>query len=294
MPTPAAPAAGQPQNARRGVALALAAVLAFTFMDSLLKYLAQDLPVMQVFLFRWGFAMFPILLVVQRGGGWRGLRTRRLKLHLLRSVLSTVALGGFIFAFGHMLLADVVAISFAAPLMITAMSAPLLGERVDGKRWIAVVVGFAGVLVIARPGSGLFGLNALVALGATTVYALGIIVVRRLGATETTASMSFYLGISSVVTALFFIPFGWVDPTPTQWALLIVLGLIGGTANMLVTAAYRCAPVATIAPLDYTLLLGTTLIGFYVFHEIPDIFVFVGAAIVIASGLFIIHAGTRR
>ena len=106
--------------------------------------------------------------------------------------------------------------------------------------------------------------------------------------------MSFYLAVSSVVTGLFFIPFGWVQPTLTQWVLLAALGIVGGTANMLVTAAYRCAPVATIAPLDYTLLIGTTVIGYYVFNELPDGFVFVGAAIVVASGLFVIHAGTRR
>ncbi len=299
MTTATAPGDARPQNvrpadARRGVALALAAVLAFTVMDSLLKRLTQDFPVMEVFLFRWTFALPPILWLVWRDGGWGGLRTRRMKLHGLRSVLSTLALGGFIYAFGHMQLADVVAISFAAPLMMTAMSVPLLGEKVDGVRWAAVIVGFAGVLVIARPGSSLFGLNALIALAATTVYAIGIIIVRKLGSTESTAAMSFYLAVSSVLTGLLFIPFGFIWPTPYQWVLLALLGTIGGTANMLVTAAYRCAPVATVAPLDYTLLIGTTAIGYFVFGEMPDVWVFAGAAIVTASGIFIIRAATRR
>ncbi len=281
-------------NKRRGIALALAAVAAFTVMDSLLKWLAGEFPVMEVFLFRWVFALAPIALLVRRDGGWPRLRTRRLGAHLWRSAVNTIALGSFIYAFGHMALADVVAISFAAPLLVTALSAPLLGEKVDGKRWLAVLAGFAGVLVIARPGSGVFGIPALVALGATFFYAVGLIMMRRLGATESTASLTFYLAISSIAVGLGAIPFGFVWPQGWQWALLALLGTIGGIANMLVTAAYRCAPMATIAPLDYSLLLGTTVIGYVVFHELPDPLVFAGAGIVIATGLYIIYADTRR
>ena len=281
-------------NSRRGVVLALLAVLAFTVMDSLLKWLAAEFPVMQVFLFRWLFALLPIAALVRREGGWPALRTTRLAAHLWRSALSSLALVCYIYAFSHMQLADVVAISFAAPLIVTALSAPLLGERVDGRRWLAVLTGFAGVLVIVRPGSGLFGISAAVAMAGTVIYAGGLILVRRLGATESTASMSFYLAVSSIAVALCAIPFGWVWPHGWQWALLAALGLIGGVANMLVTAAYRCAPVATVAPLDYGMLVGTTAIGYFVFGELPDLLVFAGAGIVIATGLYIIYADTRR
>ncbi len=294
MTTAAAPGISRPHNVRRGVVQAMLAVLAFTVMDSLLKKMASELPVMQVFLFRWVFALPPILLVVSRNGGFRAMRTKRLTAHLWRSALSTISLGGFIYAFGHMKLADVVAISFAAPVLVTVFSGKLLGEHVDRKRWIAVLAGFAGVLVITRPGTGVFGLAAAVALGATLFYAVGLILVRRLGATESTAATSFILAISSIVTGLCFIPFGWVWPSGAQLAWLAVMGTVGGTANMLVTAAYRNAPAATVAPLDYTLLIGTTAIGYFVFNEVPDVWVFVGAAIVVASGLTIIYAGTRR
>lgn len=272
---------------------ALAAVGLFTVMDSLLRAVSPLFPVTEVFLFRWMFALPPILLIVRRGGGVTKLRTRRFGAHVVRATVNTLSLFLFIYAFGHMRLADVIAISFAAPLIVTFLSSIFLGERVDARRWAAVLVGFAGVLVIVRPGGSLFGLNALVALAATFLYAIGNVLLRRMGATESTGSLGFYLAILSIAVGLAAAPFAWVWPQGWQWVMLVLLGLIGGGGNLLVGAAYRAAPVATVAPLDYTMLLGTTVIGYVVFHELPDVWVFVGTAVVAASGIYIIRADTR-
>ncbi len=263
-------------------------------MDSLVKWVAPRIPVMQIVFFRSLFAFVPITLLIIRNGGIATLRTNRLGGHARRSLCGVVSLAGFIYAFGHMPLADVVGIGFSAPLFITALSVPLLGERVGVRRWSAVLVGFVGVLIMVRPGSGVFDPAAAVALGATVLYALAMIFIRSLGRSESTGAIAFYYTLLCSVIGAAFLPFQWITPEPLDAVLLVVIGLIGGCGQLLITSAFRNAPAAVIAPFDYVSMLYVSLIGYAVWGDVPDHALLIGAVIVIASGLYILHRETRR
>jgi drug/metabolite transporter (DMT)-like permease len=278
----------------RGILCVLIATACFAIMDSLVKWVAPRIPVMQIVFFRSLFAFVPITLLIIRNGGIATLRTNRLGGHARRSLCGVVSLAGFIYAFGHMPLADVVGIGFSAPLFITALSVPLLGERVGVRRWSAVLVGFVGVLIMVRPGSGVFDPAAAVALGATVLYALAMISIRSLGRSESTGAIAFYYTLLCSVIGTAFLPFQWVTPAPLDAVLLVVIGLIGGCGQLLITSAFRNAPAAVIAPFDYVSMLYVSLIGYAVWGDVPDRALLIGAVIVIASGLYILHRETRR
>jgi drug/metabolite transporter (DMT)-like permease len=290
----AAPMAAPGRAVLRGIVCVLAATACFAVMDSLVKWVAPRVPVMQIVFFRSIFAFVPITLLVLRDGGLASLRTRRLGGHAKRSLCGVVSLAGFIYAFGHMPLADAVGIGFSAPLFITALSVPLLGERVGIRRWSAVLVGFVGVLVMVRPGSGVFDPAAAVALGATMLYALAMIFIRSLGRSESTGAIAFYYTLVCIAIGAAFLPFQWVTPQPADAALLVAIGLIGGCGQLLITSSYRNAPAAVIAPFDYVSMLYVSVIGYVVWGDVPDGPLLIGAVIVVASGLYILRRETRR
>jgi drug/metabolite transporter (DMT)-like permease len=258
-------------------------------MDSLFKWLSPSFPVMQIVFCRSFFALLPIGVMVARAGGLPILRTRRLGDHAVRSLVGVASLVCFVYAFGHMPLAEAVAIGYAAPIFITALSVPLLGEPVGVRRWSAVCVGFLGVLVMIRPGVGMFEASAFVALLATLFYAVAMIFIRRLGRTESTASIAFYFTLTCAVVSAPFLPVQWVTPDLPQATALVAVGLIGGIAQLAITAAFRAAPAAVVAPFDYSSMLYVTVIGYVVWGEMPDRLIFAGAAVVIVSGLYILH-----
>jgi drug/metabolite transporter (DMT)-like permease len=246
----------------RGIGFMVAAVGAISVMDALIKWLSPTFPVMQILLFRTLFALVPIVVLSSKLGGFGAFKTRNYVGHLWRSIFTTMALIGFIYAFGKMPLADVVAIGFSAPLFITALSTPMLGEHVAPRRWAAVSAGFLGVIVMVRPGAGVFDWVAVIALAATVCYALSIVFIRVLNRTETTAALVFYVNLNSLMVALVAVPFGFVWPTGFQVGQLVAVGLIGGIAQILLTIAYRLAPVAVVAPFDYTAMLYVIWFGY--------------------------------
>ncbi len=282
------------QTTLRGIAYIVAAMAVLSTMDTLIKWLAAHFPIMQIYLFRALFALVPILFWVARSGTFVALRTDRFLAHVWRSAFGIVALVSFIYALRHMPLTDAVAIGFSAPLMITAFSSPLLGERVGGRRWAAVGFGFIGVIVMIRPGSSLFHPVALIALISALSYALGIIAIRRMIRTESTPAMAFYFSLNGAAVGLASIPFGWVWPSGPQLLALLSVGLLGGIGQLLLTAAYRLAPAAVIAPFDYTAMLYVTILGYVVFGELPDAALIIGAAIVVASGLILVRGESRK
>ena len=173
---------------------------------------------------------------------------------------------------------------------------PFLGEAVGPRRWLAVIVGFLGVLVMVRPGAGAFQPEALLVVLAALGYALSMLITRRLTRTETNAAILFYSTAGSTLANALLLPFFWITPTTGDLGLFAGLGLIGGIGSFFMVLAYRHAPAAVVAPFDYTALLWATLIGWLVWHELPDATVWFGAAVVVASGLYIIHreAGIGR
>jgi drug/metabolite transporter (DMT)-like permease len=205
-------------------------------------------------------------------------------------------MAGSMFAFFHALrhipLADVIIIAFAAPLIITALSRPFLGEPVGPWRWTAVIVGFVGVLVVLRPGSGLMHPAAFIALGGSVTYASLSLTARKLRHTESTAALSVYLfGVPGIIGAVG--SFGrWTAPDAEGWILFAVCGFFGGLAFIFINAAYRRAQAAVIVPFEYTGLIWAAAAGYLFWGEVPGANTWLGAAIIIASGLFILFRET--
>ncbi len=290
----AAPAAPR-QDVLRGILLMLGAVAVFSAMDALIKHLSTGYSPLQIIFFRNLFAFLPLLPVLARGGGLSLLRTRRLGAHLGRAAMGVGAMICFFTAFSLMPLADVVAISLSAPLFITALSVPLLAEQVGPRRWAAVLVGFIGVLVMVRPGgAAMVDPVALLPLAGAVLYALALIAMRKLGATERATTTVFYFTLACTVLSGLAQPFVWRMPDPGDFALLVCVGLLGGSAQLLMTQALRLAPAAVVAPFDYSALIFSIGFGYLVWSEIPDRLLLVGAAIVVASGLYILHRETLR
>ena len=281
-------------NAPRGIAYMTIAVALFTIMDGFIKWLAEaGYPTMQLVFFRSLFAFLPLSLVLFRGPWRQALKVNDRRGHALRCLCGLLAMAGFFYAYKLLPLADAIAIGFAAPIFITALSVPLLGEKVGLRRWSACLVGFAGVLVILKPGAGLLESGALVALAATVFYALAAISVRRLSRTETNVSIIFYFTVSSTVVSACFLPFQWVTPDLPDLGLLILLGLLGGTAQLFMTEAFRLGEMSVVMPFEYTAMLWSVAIGWWVWGHLPGSTLWIGAALVIASGLYIVYRETR-
>ncbi len=281
-------------DAARGILAMLVAVALFSAMDAIIKDLRADYGAMQILFCRMAFAALPLAWLIHAQGGVAALRTRRLGGHVGRTLLVMAALFCFFHAFGSMALADVYAISYAAPLLITALGAPMLGERVGPARWAAVAVGFLGVLVILRPGGGMISAGGAVALAGTVLYALNAILLRQLSRTDTNAAILFYFTVTgTAVTGALALPFGWVWPSAADWAVLAAVGVIGGVAQIFITQSFRLAPVAVVSPFQYSSMLWGLIYGLGLFGDVPDGTTLLGAAILIATGLAVLHRETR-
>lgn len=278
----------------RGIANIVLAVGLFATMDALVKHLATTYPVLQLVFFRSLFAFVPLSILLARSGGLAALSTSRPLGHVLRSLTGLVSMALFFLAFALLPLAEAIALSFAGPLFLTVLSIPLLGERVGPRRWAAVLAGFLGVLVIVRPGAGVFGTEALIPIGAAATYAFAMIFVRRLSRTETNAAIVFYFTASCTVISALAMPFVWVTPSLADLPGLVGLGLLGGSAQLFMTQAFRLAPAAAIAPFEYLAILFGIGFGYAFWGELPDRWTVLGAAVVVASGLYILHRETVR
>ncbi|MGI8704232.1 MAG: DMT family transporter [Sphingomicrobium sp.] len=273
-----------------GIALRLLTALLLAVMFALVKLAASHgVNVVESLFYRQiGSALCAIGLVAA-GPGFASLRTHRVFTHVSRMALGVVAMGLNFLAFILLPLAEATSIGFTVPVFATILAALLLGEPTGKWRWGAVAAGFAGVLLIVQPGTGevpLFG--ASVALVAALVTASVTIVIRRLGATEKATTTVFWFAISSLVPlGLLMMRYGGMHDGQT-WAILAGLALVGGLAQITLTGALRLAPVALVMPMDYTSLLWATLLGIWIFGELPTLWVWVGAPVIIVSGLVIV------
>ncbi|HEX5079623.1 MAG TPA: DMT family transporter [Geminicoccaceae bacterium] len=281
-------------SAALGIGLALLAFMLFSSMDAMIKWLSASYPVHEMLFFNAGFGLLTVALMTWRSGGLRELRTQRIGLHLLRACCGMT--GGFsaFTAYSLMPLADAYAFIFTTPLLITVLSVPLLGETVRWRRGSAVVVGFIGVLIMLQPGSGSFDVAAGAALLAASASALSIILVRKLSATETTASIAFYTNATVAVVMACLLPIGFVPPALPDLALMALAGFTGGAALMLLIAGYRRAQAAAVAPFQYSQMLWGVLLGWLLWDDLPAPAVAVGASIVVASGLYILYREVVR
>lgn len=273
----------------RGIGSMLLAVAFFAGMDGVLKLFAASYPPLEVAALR-GAASLPYLLMLfAYTGSWRQLRPVNWKLHLGRGVLALVMLSGFIYAVGQLSLADAYAIFFVAPLFVTALSVPMLGEHVGWRRWLAISTGLIGVLWMLQPGSTRLSLiGAVGALVAAVAYAGSAITARMLTRTDSTASMVFwFLVLLTVFAGLLAWP-DWVPLRREHWLWLALLGLLGAFGQHFITDAFRFAPASVVAPFEYTAMLWAVGLDWIFWSALPSSRVWTGGALVIASGLYLI------
>jgi len=274
----------------RAVAWMLMAVACFSLMDAGLKQLASSYPTLQVTFLR-GAASLPFVLVwVLATAGPRSLVPKRWVLHLLRGVLGMAMIGCFVFALRSLPLSTAYTIYFVAPLLIAALSVPLLGEKVGPRRWIAIGIGLVGVLVVLRPGVGGFiSLPGLMVLLAATAYALAAITVSMLTRTDTPQSMVvWFLVIMAVGAGLLAIP-DWRPLQMGHAALIAGMGLAGAGGQVALTRAFQLGEASMIAPLEYTGLVWVIGWDLLFWGALPDSVTWLGAAIIVASGLYLLH-----
>jgi drug/metabolite transporter (DMT)-like permease len=306
MEAPAAQAArpaflSGPRGSLTGIAYKVASVLIFLVMSSLLKASA-GVPAGELVFFRSFFGLFPVLVFLAGTGQLReGVRTKALGSQLWRGLVGTTSMGLGFFALTRLPLPEAVTINYMMPLVIVILSAIFFHERVRLYRWSAVVVGLAGVVVIAWPRLTLLetGVDAGAAIGlfaaiaAACIGAVAQMLVRRLTRTERSATIVLYFLGSSSLISLCTLPFGWVAPSPLVTAFLIGAGIAGGIAQILLTESYRHADMSVVAPFEYSSLIFSLIIGYAFFGDVPTVYMLVGAVIVVGSGLFIIYREHR-
>jgi drug/metabolite transporter (DMT)-like permease len=277
-----------------GIFLMIGAGFLFTVMDATAKYLSLSYPVIEVAWGRYLFHALTLPLIVYRFGGLATIRSRRLGLQLLRSLLLLCSTFIFWLAVKFIPLADATAIGFIGPLMLTALSVPFLKEYVGPRRWAAVVIGFVAALIIIRPGPAMTQPAALLPLLSAAAFAGYAICTRLLSGTDSWATTLIWSSVVGLVLLSLLVPFDWRSPDVAGWLMLAFLGIIGSLGHLLMILAYARAPASTLAPLSYLQLIWSTVLGLVLFGNFPDRWTLVGGAIIAASGLYVIHRERLR
>ena len=287
-------------NLFKAIGYKLISALLFAAMSALVRQLGDVAPVGQMVFFRSAFAILPVVVIYAiRGELSTAVRTGRPFGQLGRGLLSVGGMFTNFSALTRLPLADATAISFASPLITVVLAAIILKERVRVYRWTAVVVGFAGVIVMLVPH---FDVNQYAAAGVATAATIGsvlaltsavcnagtVIQTRRLTQSETTSSIVFYFSLVCAIAGALTLPFAWHSPTGSELVALISLGVLGGVAHIFLTESYRHAMASVVAPFDYSAMLWALLLGYWMFGELPSALVYAGAAIVAGAGLFVI------
>jgi drug/metabolite transporter (DMT)-like permease len=277
----------------RGLGFAFLAFGLFATHDAIIKALGSDYSIFQIIFFAMLFAFVPMAILMLADQSTGNFRPRHPWLVLTRSVLSLTAMTAAFYAFVTLPLAEVYALLFATPLLITALSVPLLGETVRAQRWAAVIVGLIGVIIVLRPGASSFSLGHLSALCASFAAAMAAIIMRRIGGEERSAVLILYPMLSSILVMGAILPAVYTPVEMSSLGLMAGVGLLSVAAQLCSITAFRYAPAAVVAPTQYSQILWATGYGVVFFAERPDTMVALGAGIVIASGIFIVWRESR-
>jgi len=274
----------------RGIGYMVAAVFVFSIMDALMKRLSSHYGPLQVGCLRSVSSLLFLLLPIAWRGSWADLRPRNPAMHLIRALLGITMLGSFVFAVHRLSMAQTYSLCLAAPLLMTALSVPIQGEHVSRHRWLAIAVGFGGVLVILRPWgqSGFSMLAAAAAAVATIAYSLNALTLRSLGRGNSSMSLVFwYLLLVSIGCGLLTLG-DWHRIEGGDWGWLIGVGLSGTLGQLWLTSAFRRAPPSVVGPFEYTSIVWAFVIDWIFWSVAPSMSLIAGAAIVILSGIFIL------
>ncbi|MDR1709341.1 MAG: DMT family transporter [Candidatus Accumulibacter sp.] len=278
----------------RGISMVMLAVVFFCIADAMAKYLTGFYPVSLIVWGRFAFHLLIVVLVLGPHYRLRLIRTRHLTEQILRGLLLTMGAMFFFSALKYLPLAEASAIAYLSPLFITLFSVVFLKERIEMNRWIAVLCGFAGVLIIIRPGSGVFTWAALLPMANATTFAIYQIITRRLSSDESPYTSIFYAGLVGTVLLSVFVPDVWMPPE-NGWhaAAFVGIGAVGALGHLILIKAYAYGPASRLAPFSYSQLIWVAVIGFFAFGDFPDFWSLFGIAILIASGVYM-AASQRR
>lgn len=288
---PAAAAGPAGDQVLRGILYVVLATLLFGVMDASIKWLGATYPVPQVGFFRSLFGLLPLLPMAASGpGGLRGaLRMQQPAGVLGRSLLAPAAMLCIFASFVLLPLAEAITIGFAAPIVMAVLGVFLLGERVGWRRWAAILAGFGGVLIVVRPDGLSLSIGAGLALAGTLIYSLSMVWGRRLMRRDGAMTLALYTHLVAIVVLAAVLPWNWVTPTLPDLALMAVMGIAGGFAALFLTRGYQLGPVAVLGPFDYLNLPVAAFSGWLIWQEIPGTHVWWGAAVIVGSGLYIVH-----
>lgn len=275
-------------DVRRGILWVLLSALFAVMTDTASKWLIQSYPLSQVLSVRFSVHFAMVLVLVGRDIPTIFV-TSRLPLQLVRSACLFGATAFFISALKLIPLAEGMAILFLSPVFATALSVPLLGEKVGVRRWAGVVAGFAGAMIVIRPGTGVMGLGAGLAVIGTIMGGLYHLTTRRLSLTDRPLTTVVYTPVVAFVAFGLVAPFVWVSPDAAAWAIMVSMGVFSVLSHYAFIRALQLAPVAVASPLTYTSLIWATLLGYIIFAELPDAWTVLGAAMIAGSGLYIFH-----
>lgn len=280
----------QQDSVRVAVAWLLFGVAGGLGLDLCAKALLQSYSLNQFVFLRSVIGLLIFLLLARQLGGLRNLKTTRWRWHLFRTLLATAAMFGFFYGLSKMPLVNALTLAFTSPLIVTALSVPVLGEHVGWRRWTAVVVGFGGVLLILRPGAGMLSLASIAILIAAICYAGLALTSRHLGRTENSFSLSFYSTAGPMfVAGILSLESPWIAPDTNDWILFLIAGACSVIAWIGIVGGYRRASPALLSPFEYTALVGGAIAGYFIWGEVPDKWVITGALIIIASGIYVVY-----
>ena len=269
------------------------AMLLLTIGDAMTKWVGGRLPVGQIIFFRALFIFIPTFFFIFTSGGSASIKVVDRRGVGLRALFYLSATAAIATSMVLLPLADAVALLFAGPLFVTALAIPMLGEHIGWRRWAAVLTGFAGVLIMLRPTPDAIHLLAIVPIFAALLSALRDVTTRGISATESSNAIMFWSNVALVIVSAGSAPFGWEPMTVTDFWQLALMGMLVGVAHYLMIEAFRVAEAAAISPLKYTGIVWAALLGYFFWGTVPDEFILSGGALVIASGLYILHRETR-
>jgi drug/metabolite transporter (DMT)-like permease len=269
-----------------GIAVMIAGMVILASTDAVSKHLTLSFAVIQILWVR--FVVFAGVgtFMALRKKGLQGLRTKRPVAQVARAVILNLANFIFVYSLSQMPMADAHSIMAIAPLLITAASVPLLGEVVGIRRWTAIAIGFVGVLIILRPGIGVFDPVSLVPLAGAFCFASYTILTKVISRDDAPETTLFYTGGIGLVLMSVVVPFFWAEAAPVDWFWLVVAGIGGTLAHVFIIVALHMAPASTLQPFNYTMLVWATVLGFLVFGDLPDMWTVTGAGVIVASGLY--------
>ena len=297
----------------KGIGFLVLAMFTFSLQDIAVKWIGNDYPILQIVIFR-NLVALPCTLLLFRLEGRRGRpTTQQHKLQYARGFLLFLSFTTYMMGLAALPLADVSAIRNSAPLMITFLSVVLLGEKVGPRRWLALIVGFIGVLLIIRPGAATFNIGSVFVLLATLFYAFNVMITRHLRTTDSSATMAYYSTLVYLIAAVVLAPLAilvgempnahpsiaflfrpWAMPTLVDWVTMSGLGLIWAIGMYLIARAYSLSQASVAAPFEYVALLYSVMWGFAIWREIPTWATWVGAFLTLLSGLYILYRERRE